>query len=161
MTSTAENGQSKRYIFLITPMAVDQRVTGLVILGRPVDPDGQLTRLALTLLFGSLVTLAIALAGGYWLASRAMAPVRTITRAARVISESGLHRRLRLGRTDELGELADTFDEMLDRLETAFNRQRQFTADASHELRTPLRSSGWRPNRPWKSRANRKNTNAP
>jgi signal transduction histidine kinase len=64
--------------------------------------------------------------------------VQTITRAAQQISESDLHRRLRLARHDELGELAATFDRMLDRLENAFERQRQFTADASHELRTPL-----------------------
>ena len=84
------------------------------------------------------LTLLIAAVGGYWLASRAMRPVRSITQAAREIGETDLHRRLRLGRRDELGELAATFDGMLDRLEAAFARQRQFTADASHELRTPL-----------------------
>jgi signal transduction histidine kinase len=67
-----------------------------------------------------------------------MRPVRLITRAAQSIGETDLSRRLRLKRRDELGELAATFDHMLDRLEAAFTRQRQFTADASHELRTPL-----------------------
>jgi signal transduction histidine kinase len=67
-----------------------------------------------------------------------MRPVRLITRAAQSIGENDLSRRLRLKRRDELGELAATFDHMLDRLEAAFTRQRQFTADASHELRTPL-----------------------
>jgi signal transduction histidine kinase len=91
-----------------------------------------------TLLLASLGTLAIALLGGYWLAARAMVPVHTITRAARSISETDLNRRLNLGTQDELGELGDTFDAMLERLQAAFDRQRQFTADASHELRTPL-----------------------
>ncbi len=82
--------------------------------------------------------LLVTLVGGFWLADRAMRPVRAITQAARQISETGLNRRLNLNSRDELGQLAGTFDEMLSRLESAFVRQRQFTADASHELRTPL-----------------------
>jgi signal transduction histidine kinase len=67
-----------------------------------------------------------------------MRPVKTITRAAQTISETDLNRRLNLKTRDELGELASTFDSMLARLQAAFDRQRQFIADASHELRTPL-----------------------
>lgn len=135
---TNDQGAQIRYQFLISPLYVERYTVGLIIIGQPLDPMKQMTRLAFTLAFGSLATLALVLAGGYWLAGRAMAPVRTITRTARQISETDLHRRLRLGKQDELGELADTFDEMLDRLQAAFDRQRQFTADASHELRTPL-----------------------
>jgi heavy metal sensor kinase len=87
---------------------------------------------------GSFLTLAVALGGGLWLADRAMRPVHTITQAARTISETDLNRRLNLKGRDELGELANTFDAMLARLQAAFERQRQFVADASHELRTPL-----------------------
>src|SRR5437868_8067541 len=76
--------------------------------------------------------------GRYWLARRVMRRVQAITGTAWQISETDLHRRLKLKQRDELGELADTFDQMLARLEAAFERQRQFTADASHELRTPL-----------------------
>src|SRR5260370_16570641 len=54
------------------------------------------------------------------------------------INATDLRRRLHLQRKDEFGELAATFDHMLARLEAAFKRQAQFTADASHELRTPL-----------------------
>jgi signal transduction histidine kinase len=67
-----------------------------------------------------------------------MKPVQTIVHTARQISESDLSQRLNLHREDEIGELADTFDQMLDRLQASFERQRQFTADASHELRSPL-----------------------
>jgi signal transduction histidine kinase len=67
-----------------------------------------------------------------------MRPVRTITQAARTIGETDLNRRLNMKSKDELGELANTFDGMLGRLQAAFERQRQFVADASHELRTPL-----------------------
>jgi two-component system OmpR family sensor kinase len=104
----------------------------------PIDPDEQLARLALSLILSTMVILLIAFAGGYWLANRAMTPVQDIVHTAREISESDLNRRLNLQRNDEIGELADTFDRMLDRLQAAFKRQRQFTADASHELRSPL-----------------------
>jgi signal transduction histidine kinase len=69
-------------------------------------------------------------------------PVRTITRTANEITATDLRRRLHLQRRDEFGELAATFDHMLARLEAAFKRQTQFTADASHELRTPLTIMG-------------------
>src|SRR6266571_4624438 len=76
--------------------------------------------------------------GGYWLAGKALRPVKMITQMAREIHATDLRRRLHLQRRDEFGELAATFDQMLARLEAAFKRQAQFTADASHELRTPL-----------------------
>ena len=61
-----------------------------------------------------------------------------ITRAARGIEETDLSRRIDVTSNDELGRLTETINEMIGRLEKAFERQRQFTADASHELRTPL-----------------------
>ncbi len=75
---------------------------------------------------------------GYWLASMAIRPVQQITQMANAITATDLRRRLHLARRDEFGALAATFDQMLARLEAAFKRQSQFTADASHELRTPL-----------------------
>jgi signal transduction histidine kinase len=110
----------------------------ILVVGSLFDPNQSLQSLVPALLIAGPLTLLVAAVGGYWLASRAMRPVRAITRTARTIGETDLHRRLHLKRRDELGELAATFDGMLDRLEGAFARQRQFTADASHELRTPL-----------------------
>ncbi|HEX9027569.1 MAG TPA: HAMP domain-containing protein, partial [Anaerolineales bacterium] len=124
------------YIFIATPLVSNEGNLGYMLLGRPVDPTGQLHRLLFTLLAANLGTLFLALAGGYLLADRAMRPVHTITSTARQIGETDLNRRLNLKTQDELGELANTFDQMLDRLQAAFQRQRQFTADASHELRT-------------------------
>jgi heavy metal sensor kinase len=85
-----------------------------------------------------VLTLLVSFAGGFWLADRAMRPVQTIAAKARSISETDLSQRFNLSKKDEMGQLAETFDSMLARLESAFARQRQFTADASHELRTPL-----------------------
>ncbi|MET0600951.1 MAG: ATP-binding protein [Baekduia sp.] len=85
------------------------------------------------------VTTAGSLAAGWYVAGRALAPVRRITAAARHISADRLDARLALsGPRDELRELGDTFDGMLDRLEHAFTAERRFVASASHELRTPL-----------------------
>lgn len=90
---------------------------------------------------------AIALAGmaflslalGWLLAGRALRPVRTMTAAARRITARNLHERLGVrGPADELKDLGDTIDELLGRLEAAFEAQRRFVANASHELRTPL-----------------------
>jgi signal transduction histidine kinase len=72
-------------------------------------------------------------------AGRFLRPLRTITTTTRGISATNLHERLHLtGPNDELKELADTFDQLLDRLERSFAFERQFVANASHELRTPL-----------------------
>jgi heavy metal sensor kinase len=125
------------YIYVARPVSVNGQPAA-AILGSPYDPYGLYSRLLVTLFAGSLLTLAIALGGGLWLADRAMRPVQTITQTARKISETDLSRRLNLHSRNELGELADTFDAMLDRLQAAFGRQRRFVADASHELRTPL-----------------------
>lgn len=131
-------GSHGTYLFSIAPIRDNSEQARLVLLGAPLDPSGQLRQLWITLLIGSLITLAIALGGGFWLADRAIRPVQAITHAARTISETDLSRRLKMDSQDELGELANTFDAMLARLQAAFERQRQFIADASHELRTPL-----------------------
>jgi HAMP domain-containing protein len=91
-------------------------------MGAPYDPDGQLPRLRWTLFLTSLIVLGFSLVGGYWLSGRLMQPVQAITRAAQEINANDLTRRLNLGKQDELGALADTFDRMLDRLEDAFER---------------------------------------
>ena len=86
---------------------------------------------------GAMAVVAIGL--GWMIAGRVLRPVHLMTAKARRLSESNLHERLALGGPDdELKELADTFDAMLGRLESAFDSQRRFVADASHELRTPL-----------------------
>jgi len=76
---------------------------------------------------------------GWFMSGRVLRPERVITETARRASEQHLGERLALtGARDELKELADTFDDMLERLDGAFATQRRFVANASHELRTPL-----------------------
>ncbi len=74
-----------------------------------------------------------------FLASRALSPIDSITKTAGSIERENLSRRIEMPKVnDEVGRLAKTFNRMIERLETAFEKERQFTADASHELRTPL-----------------------
>ncbi len=129
-----------RVRLLTEPVTVDGRVVGALQVAafeRDIARTLQLT----ALLLGTVgpLTLIVASLGGYALAGRALAPVDRITRLAGAIGEADLGRRLDLALPrDEIGRLARTFNAMLDRLEAAFARQRQFAADASHELRTPL-----------------------
>jgi signal transduction histidine kinase len=86
---------------------------------------------------GGMAVLSILL--GWLMAGRALRPLRTMNQRAREITEESLHQRLGVEqRSDELGDLAATFDALLERLERAFDAQRRFVANASHELRTPL-----------------------
>ncbi|HUA27449.1 MAG TPA: HAMP domain-containing sensor histidine kinase [Streptosporangiaceae bacterium] len=89
---------------------------------------------------GGLAVMTAASGGlGWYMSGRVLRPVRVITQTARRASEQHLGERLALtGARDELRELADTFDDMLERLDGAFAAQRRFVANASHELRTPL-----------------------
>ena len=88
----------------------------------------------------ALALMALASVGlGWMLAGRVLRPIQAMTATARRLSDTNLHERLAMeGPADELKELADTFDGMLGRLESAFESQRRFVANASHELRTPL-----------------------
>jgi heavy metal sensor kinase len=108
--------------------------------GIPVDDVSRTLTLfrRYLVMFAPLMLLA-ASPFGYWVSAKALSPVDALTRTARTISGSDLSRRLEpLHTGDELQRLSDTLNDMLSRIETAFLRVTQFTADASHELRTPI-----------------------
>jgi heavy metal sensor kinase len=110
-----------------------------LVIGRPTEDIKQaLDRLLHTLMIAVPLTLVAAGGGGVFLARRALKPVDEMTQKARSIEESDLSQRIEVKTKDELGRLASTLNEMIERLEKAFKRQKQFTSDASHELRAPL-----------------------
>ena len=109
-----------------------------------VDLQAQYRRQTLASLLqqGAVALTGVAVVGiwlGWLAAGRTLRPLQRITATARRVADRSLHERIALsGPEDELRELADTFDDMLARLDTAFDAQRRFVANASHELRTPL-----------------------
>ncbi len=121
------------------PFNVDSGTRVAIIVGRlPNDILDVLAIFRMVILNSSLLVVVLAGVGGLFLADRTLKPVERIADIARGIGESDLSRRIDVQTDDELGRLASTLNGMIARLEEAFNKQRQFVADASHELRTPL-----------------------
>lgn len=123
-----------------TPILRENRLVAILQVAENIEEIHEvLDRLLKRVLVGGPALVIMAALGGYWLAARALTPIDQITQTARRISAEDLSERLNLpNHEDEVSRLSATFDEMLNRLEEAFRRERQFTADASHELRTPL-----------------------
>jgi heavy metal sensor kinase len=126
-----------RLLALPAPMRGDREV--LVVATSLEDVDGSVHRLLMLLFIAGPAALAAAGIGGWWLAKKALRPVARLTDQAGKIGIDRLHERVTEPKvTDELGQLAQTFNAMLGRLEQGVEGQRRFVADASHELRTPL-----------------------
>jgi heavy metal sensor kinase len=111
-----------------------------VLVGHSLAPDlAALRRLALWLTMAGAGVLLLGLAGGWWLASRAIRPIEDISATAVKIAGGDLTHRINAADTEsELGRLATVLNSTFARLEAAFTQQARFTADASHELRTPV-----------------------
>jgi heavy metal sensor kinase len=112
----------------------------LIQVGEPMgDFFEAIARFRTAMLIAIPLLLLVATAGGYWMSTRALAPVDQITRAAQNITGHDLSTRVEVPQTgDEMQRLAETMNAMLRRIESAFSRITHFTADASHELRTPV-----------------------
>jgi signal transduction histidine kinase len=133
-----ENDPLRAYLL---PVLDNGQVAGWVQVIQSLGPvQDALNQLLTALLLGGAALLLFAALGGYFLSARALKPIDRITQTAQQIAGGeDLSARLNLpDNGDEVSRLAATLDAMLVRLDDAFHRERQFTADASHELRTPL-----------------------
>jgi two-component system, OmpR family, sensor kinase len=112
----------------------------IALVGRHIAPElAELRRVAVTLAAVGGGILLLGLAGGWWIASRAIRPVQDISATAVKISAGDLSQRISTADSDsELGQLAGVLNATFARLEAAFAQQQQFTSDAAHELRTPV-----------------------
>lgn len=112
----------------------------IIVASQPLKPvEDELESLREILYFAAPVVLLMAGFGGWFLARQGLAPVTAMARSARQIGAGSLDQQLPIvNPRDELGQLATTFNELLARLNAAFEEQRRFMADASHELRNPL-----------------------
>jgi two-component system OmpR family sensor kinase len=126
--------QPWREVVLMTPPGE------IILVGRNVVPEqGELRRTAFKLAGTGGIILLLGLAGGWWLASRAIRPIADISGTAMKISAGDLSQRINVSDTEnELGQLAGVLNSTFARLESAFLQQQQFTSDAAHELRTPV-----------------------
>jgi two-component system, OmpR family, sensor kinase len=122
------------------PITYQGNLLYIVQVGTSMETVGEtLHRFLILLVVAIPIALAVSLAGGWFLAGRALRPVDEITLAAQRIAAGDLSQRLGMPTAqDEIGRLAATFNNMIGRLDASFRQIRQFTSDASHELRTPL-----------------------
>jgi two-component system, OmpR family, sensor kinase len=117
----------------------ENRPLAVAYVGERLDiVDDLIARARAILLMITLAAMIAIAAASYFIAASAIDPIERLTVAVAEIGSERLDRRLRWRRRDEVGRLANAFDAMLDRLQSAFARERQFISDASHELRTPL-----------------------
>jgi signal transduction histidine kinase len=134
-----ENFGGQRFRVLRKKIEVAGTPYNVEVASSTEDFDRALERFRLMLALAVPFVLVLAALGGDWMGRRALAPVDELTNAARSIEAHDLAKRLVIPQTgDELERLAETLNEMLERLEGAFHRITKFTADASHELRTPV-----------------------
>jgi heavy metal sensor kinase len=129
----------QHFRFMSEMMAVSGRAY-VVRVGHPIEEEIETLDAFRGYLLGFAPVLLVGASGiGYWLSHKALVPVDALARSARAISGRNLSSRLEpLHTGDELQRLSDTLNEMLGRIEAAFRRITEFTADASHELRTPI-----------------------
>ena len=136
-TSRTADGQGVRLYAAPDDLTTNTRVA--IVVGDLIgDIQDELAAFRLVLAYSTLAVLFLAALGGFVMAGRVLKPIEKITSTAREIGGSALNRRILVNADDELGRLASTLNDMIGRIEAAFERQKQFTADASHELRTPL-----------------------
>ncbi len=138
--STAVVADAGSMRVLAQPIRYDRARVGTLRIANPLTPVSQAqSSLRQTFLIVGILAVVLAALAGAGLAALISAPLRRITAVAAAANEGDLSRRAGpVSGQDEVGVLAAAFDTMLDRLERAFKRQRDFVSDASHELRTPL-----------------------
>ncbi|BBH19905.1 sensor histidine kinase YkoH [Paenibacillus baekrokdamisoli] len=132
----------RRVLYMKVPLFKDNRVIGTLELYRKLTLlDSYLQVLVIALTITSIGAILFAIFGTYWFTSRLTSPIQHMVQTMREIDRSGKLRKIELHQRDqsaELLQLARAFNQMIERLDRTFERQKQFVADASHELKTPL-----------------------
>jgi heavy metal sensor kinase len=125
--------------FYISNAQLKENSNVVIIIGRFTNEiENVLARLKMILISTGVLVMILAGIGGFFYADSSLRPVEKIINTAKNIEENNLTERIKVNSQDELGRLASTLNQMISRLEKAFEQQKQFTADVSHDLRTPL-----------------------
>lgn len=125
--------------WLAVPVIIEDSPRGHVVIAQFMrERRTEIDQAVRVIVLACLLVIAVVAAGGYLAMGRALRPLRAVTDTARQIEESDLSRRIQVSGTDEVADLAHTFNAMVGRLERAFVNQQQFLSDVGHELRTPI-----------------------
>lgn len=128
-----------KLIYKVEPIFLPQGLAGIFVIANATSPQQQqVGRIVQSVLLVMLAMLAIAAVLAWFISGQILRPLRSMVETARSISESDLSQRIAVTGQGELAQVATTFNEMMDRLQTAFVSQQSFINDASHELRTPI-----------------------
>jgi signal transduction histidine kinase len=126
-------------LYLAEPIQIKGKIAGVFVVVHTTAGERKEGLEALQVIIEvKIIVLAMALLLAWLMAGRLLAPLKTLTLTAQSISESELTKRIPVRGQGEIGELATTFNAMMDRLEGSFASQRDFINDAGHELRTPI-----------------------
>ncbi|MCF2144905.1 HAMP domain-containing histidine kinase [Desmonostoc muscorum LEGE 12446] len=128
-----------KILYMVEPIKINGQIHGVFVVAHNTTGQRAETLEAVSVIIEvSSLVFVVSLILAWFAAGGVLAPLRTITSTAHAISESDLTQRLPVQGKGELAELATTFNEMMDRLESAFATQREFVNDAGHEIRTPI-----------------------
>ncbi len=133
------NGSQDKIVYLAEPIKIDGKIKGVFVVAIATNSELEEVKEAIFVIARVTgVAAAITSVLAWIFAGRILTPLRILTKTARVISENNLDQRIQVRGNDEVAQLSITFNEMLDRLQSAFVTQRQFLNDVGHELRTPI-----------------------
>ncbi len=128
-----------KLVYMVEPVQIKGQTRGVFVVAHATAGErAEILEALIVIVQVSLALFLISLVLAWFAAGRVLAPLRAMTTTAHAISETDLSQRLPVQGKGELAELAATFNDMMNRLETAFGTQREFVNDAGHELRTPI-----------------------
>lgn len=134
-----ERLESGKFLYIATPIEVDGRVGGVFVVVHTTAGELQEAHDTLLVVINVLFFVLVFAFIFAWIASKqVLSPLQSLVKTTRSIGETDLNQRIPVLGTGEMRELAMTFNQMMDRLEAAFQSQRDFINDAGHELRTPI-----------------------
>ncbi|MEM9510583.1 MAG: HAMP domain-containing sensor histidine kinase [Cyanobacteria bacterium P01_E01_bin.35] len=135
-----EIGKPKdRIVYLAEPIVINREVRGVFVVAFATKNERQeINEAILIIIRVTIISATITSILAWIFAGKILTPLRLLNRTARSISEDNLEQRISVRGNDEVAQISTTFNEMLDRLQSAFVSQRQFLNDVGHELRTPI-----------------------